>query len=1101
MGRKRNYTIYTLNARELMRLCSKKDGCIDFNITYDREKVLKVENRFAESALFYQVIKVALESGDERPEREIMTKSLVYLDFERDISDVKEETEELLSKGFKLRFKGDDDYTGFIPFDKSASMSRECKMSFISEVLFDRLDEALDMGFRDSQEHFPSKYYAYRGLYMTDGIGVDPSRLKLNERTVVVLKTKKERPAASIGITVPATINKNGRIEVTADVSSEPKDLEQTLYDGEGLVSPEYAEEINRLIPRGRGREANSFQIRMPYTKGMLHKANFKRFISDQFPDADIDSMEITDYFGIKRSLKDAEIILTDSMFKCVKWLEKMFGIFDENNETDEPKLIGVKSDPLKYYFDNFRKHDHALYIANTNTGIRGNKYVKMNYQFFNTLDLSKEAFERIVNNHIDSIESILIEPEKGREAMLNMDDYADSDSIDSERVKRMSTWEYALLKNEGFARDPMIRKRIRQAAKGQVRDVLEGRVNVRGSVKYLSGDLMKLLIKLAEDCGAGEKEEINNLKRQCLLPDRFYTCGIASGDTGILDPNKYYGILRSPHLSRNEQCALRPYTSQLYADYFGNLNGVVMVSDLSDAPIAMSGADFDGDMVKIIMDEDINEAILKTVYEPDDERGADAHGVIGYRRKLPVPVIKSPRGESRLLGRHISYEDLRASFAGRVGHISNLAIRIAKMEYANSGKSAVPENSAALCTIATGLEIDAVKNGAAPDITYLESLCKGSKDVYLSIHNDMKNETDKDRAVHVTYDEDADEYTASFKYRAAKKKDKNLFNIKGSQQFNIDFLPYFYAKALHDGIGKGRIKFNMEGIPDYCFMFELYDNWRENALSDPRIDKLKGIIGAYRKLKADSWNIGMAEKRYSEGSLRGRIVTLLDVEYDIGTDRLYRSDEYIEEALESAYQSMYEIVRDEKFADEAIKLITNLNWQYSPTFEEKVELLQDIIGTTELPLDALEILCDTYDNGYQFLNYILRDVKELRKIGELNIISEEDEDSETTSVGIRSPWKKAYDKDVFKRIYAEYRSYYTRTDYSKTDWLSDAGTICRDEVLKLFDGDIDKAIECTVALDKEIDEGHAFLWNVFEIDDFKYVLYDNEDKRLIDVK
>lgn len=1082
MRNKRKYVIYTLDARALLNLRGEKKGRVDFNTEYDREKILLEENRFAESALIYQIIRAGRITGDDRPVREMVTKSLVYLDFRRDISDIEGPVRELLSDGFEIRFRGDNEYTRFLPFDKSASMSRECTMSFISEAVLAETDEALDMGLDiRSMELFPSKYYAYRGLYMTDGTAVDSDRFKLNEKTVVVLKTKKELLDNRLAITVPADVNSEGKVEVNSNKLHSIDEYEFTPFDGEGLISPEYTEIINQELSHRRGAAATSFQIRMPFGKGMLHSVNFKKFIRDQFPDEDPETLEITDFFGIKRRLAEVEIILTDSMFKCARWIE------------------GIADDPMECYFRNFVKYEHALYVANTDTGIRSTRQIKMNYQFLNTLDLDRETFEKLVQNHIKDTEAILKDPARAREVLLNAD-IDDAVDIDSERMKHMRSWEYALMINTGFADDPLIRNRLRQAAKGQIKDVLRGRINVRGCVKYLSSDLLQLLIDIAENCGVKDKEKKDVLEKNTLMPDRFYVTGINSEG---LSWNEYYGVLRSPHLSRNEQCALRPYTSEIYKKYFGKLKGVIMVSRFSDAPAAMSGADFDGDMVKIVMDKDINDAILRSVYEVDHESGPDAHGVMRYRRIMPVPVINSPKGSKRYLGSHISYPDLRASFAGRVGHISNIAISIAKLEYDKSVPGVVPANSAALCTIATGLEIDSVKTGAGPDISYLEGLCSQFTDVYLKIHNSIKNvyrdSKNADRAVHVSYSEADDEYTAYFRFKRSKKNTQDLFTIKGDQWYNIDRLPYHYARAIDEKRAGGRIgKSKDAAVPRYRFVFEIMDNWREEALKDPRISELMGIIGAYRKLKADSWNIGRAEKQASEDSLRGKIVTLLDTEYDIGTDRLYRSDEFIDEALECAYQEMYEIVKDQNTADEALQLMDDLNWQYCQTFEAKTETLNEILGTADLSMAALEILCDTYDNGYQILNYVLRDVLNLRRLGELQNLREEDDVDEESGSSIMSPWRREYSKDLFRQLFAGYKAYYTRQDYSKTDWMDDAGEICRAEALKLFDGDIDSAIECSVALDKSMDEKHSFLWNVFDAEDFGGVIYDDIKKGLI---
>jgi hypothetical protein len=68
-------------------------------------------------------------------------------------------------------------------------MSRNNTIAFIREDIFTKVDEALGLGLDWTDlELVPSKYYAYRGLYMTDGIDVVHDDLVLNEKTVIVIK-------------------------------------------------------------------------------------------------------------------------------------------------------------------------------------------------------------------------------------------------------------------------------------------------------------------------------------------------------------------------------------------------------------------------------------------------------------------------------------------------------------------------------------------------------------------------------------------------------------------------------------------------------------------------------------------------------------------------------------------------------------------------------------------------------------------------------------------------------------------------------------------------------------------------------------------------
>ena len=53
-----------------------------------------------------------------------------------------------------------------------------------------------------------------------------------------------------------------------------------------------------------------SFQIRLPYVKGMLHQVDFKDFRLSCGTDT------ITDFWGETHAVRDADVILIKSMFK-----------------------------------------------------------------------------------------------------------------------------------------------------------------------------------------------------------------------------------------------------------------------------------------------------------------------------------------------------------------------------------------------------------------------------------------------------------------------------------------------------------------------------------------------------------------------------------------------------------------------------------------------------------------------------------------------------------------------------------------------------------------------------------------------------------------
>ena len=440
------YKVFTLNARELINLCedSNYNRCFDLNSGYLRSKLIRPgkdnDRYYSASALLDQICKTLTTEGvDKESAKEQLTRNLVFLDFgQSGINGIEEQTEKLIDEGFSLRFPENDSFIRFAPFEKSASMSRNNVISFINEDIFNAVNKRLGLDLDwTSIKLIPSKYYAYRGLYLTDGQRIDRKSLELNEKTVLVLKDRVKRLKKIDYITAnEENLDGNGDIIRVSEGNAKREksgSVDITAFDGEGFVSPSYAIEIRAALGEGRkGERSTSFQIRMPFSKGMLHEVDFKDFIRKEFPEEDIEKLEIEDCFGIKRRLRDIEIVMTESMFKCRKWLA-------EFNAREGLVLSNgvITHDPMQYFFEKMHEYEHALYIVSTNRNIRSKRQIKMSYQFLNTLDIDSSEFEAMVRKHMNGIRLLRTDTKAAKEALIgsSSEDSTNPDDNDAEII------------------------------------------------------------------------------------------------------------------------------------------------------------------------------------------------------------------------------------------------------------------------------------------------------------------------------------------------------------------------------------------------------------------------------------------------------------------------------------------------------------------------------------------------------------------------------------------------------------------------------------------------------------------------------------------
>ena len=250
----------------------------------------------------------------------------------------------------------------YVAFERSASMSRRAMLSFIREDFYEPIRRRIMMDLTVGQCQL-SKLYAYNGLMMSSGIRVDGIGIDQLHRVVVI-----ENPTCIIphvkAIAV-ADDGSDGNIRKFHRVEKDLYDYEVMGFDGEGLISKQYAQVLNRAL--GPKRKHTSFQIRLPYIKGMLHQVDYKDLMTSSGVET------ITDIWGQKHAVKDVDIILTKSMFKGAGWLK-------ENGKS------------WKDYWEVFRKYHHALYISNVSKP-KPEGQTELNFQFLNTLSMSAEEF------------------------------------------------------------------------------------------------------------------------------------------------------------------------------------------------------------------------------------------------------------------------------------------------------------------------------------------------------------------------------------------------------------------------------------------------------------------------------------------------------------------------------------------------------------------------------------------------------------------------------------------------------------------------------------------------------------------------------------
>ena len=708
------YRIYELSARAVISYGRQQDGAYTFHLSAaetEKCKSLSAPHEQDDNALFYQTMCVL--HGDAftgAPEGQLVTDLsdvIFYMDFSgifdrsgaRKKYRIRQEKAKALFRpeGVSLDF-GSGPHR-YLAFERSGSMSRQARLSFIREDFYDTVCRRImmDMTIGDCQL---SKLYAYNGLMLSSGIRIDGIGIDRPHRVVVIDNpTRTERNVSVITVEDDGTqssTRKYHRVE-------KKEDIEITCFDGEGLISKEYARVVDEKLC---GKKVHtSFQIRMPYVKGMLHEVDFQDYLDRSGADT------ITDLWGVQHPIQKVDIILTKSMFKGCGWLNGSGMSWED-------------------YWAVFRKYRHALYITNVSKE-KPEQTTELNYQFLTTVSIQGDEFRPA-----DLPDGWDHSPETDERNWLTKQtelayynfcaDESFRQNYFLEKFERVSWWKRhqgkdqilaaVLQKNPSFINEPVYAKRLEDEADKIVEQYAVGRLIVAGDNRYLSGDLLDFLNCLpVTKTGTSKKANtfINFRWALELNHQNFFAPG-AAYQSGHLCT-----LLRNPHIARNEEMQLYPLedSKNLRDQYLGHLTDVVMVGYTSLAAERLGGADYDGDMIKTISDPILNECVERNIHhDPPRPRSV-------FSRSHNLPLLMIPTAQPQIRSAddwEARFETVRSTFSSRVGQICNAALDRSIIAYNENSDAEERERcreETETLAILTGLEIDSAKSGIRPDL------------------------------------------------------------------------------------------------------------------------------------------------------------------------------------------------------------------------------------------------------------------------------------------------------------------------------------------------------------------------------------------------
>lgn len=315
---------------------------------------------------------------------------------------------------------------------------------YVNEELYPELKRRLDNGRDMTKALVPAKLEAYQALVCSGSTPLPP-------------------PKGFIVVKDCITHFKDNIIFISDENEGEPElsyvdgyDIEHNDSDGYGLMLPSYSRRVNEYLTGDGENTIAGMNTRYAWTKGMVYTFDFV-----EFAEKVAGTYEITDVWGHKRDVRDAEVILTESMLKL--WDSyPSWEAYYENCQKNHYEFSSPKTTPAK--LENVR---------NTN------------YQFLQSYQLDDDELQQLCQPTIDEIKDVL--GMDYRKSIVFLAGFGlNEDNVCSDNFDHCIR---ALMIDKRMINDPFIRRKIWNMISKRIEAAKRGCIRVNANFAMISGD------------------------------------------------------------------------------------------------------------------------------------------------------------------------------------------------------------------------------------------------------------------------------------------------------------------------------------------------------------------------------------------------------------------------------------------------------------------------------------------------------------------------------------------------------------------------------------------------------------------------------------